>query len=147
MHIDVNQSPALFELASKRLGGHYRKDLGHAILSAISPAGVVAQAVLTGICPGVKCELTLWAERDHGLAGRRLLRQVCHVAFIQFQCKRMHAVTGLNNRRAQAVLKKMGFEVEAYLEAWFGTDHGVMFKMMLPSAERWLQPEKTHADR
>lgn len=137
MRIDVSQSPALFRYASDKLGGHYAHEFGHRIITAIGDHGIVAQAVFTSIRHGCKCELTLWAEPEHGLAGRQFLRQVCKSAFIDMQCKRMHAITAWNNRRAQAVLQKMGFVVEAHLERWFPDDHGLMFKLMLPHC-RWL---------
>lgn len=137
MLIDATQNPALFRLASDRLRATYRADLGHKILSLISPSGVIAQAVFTDIVVGLRAELSMWAADQHGLAGRRLIRQVCKTAFIDFQCKRLHAVTRHGNRRAQDVMIKMGFVPEANLEGWYHDDHGVMFKMTLPMC-RWL---------
>lgn len=141
MHIDASQSPVLFELASERLGGTYRHDWNQRILSAIVDGKVAAQAVLTNICPGVKCELSMWVEREHGLAGRQFLRQLFYTAFIDLKCKRVHAVTRMHNPRARATLEKMGFVPEANLERWFDDDHGVMFKMLLPDC-RWLKESR-----
>ena len=137
MLIDATQSSALFRLASEQLQATYRADWDHKILTVISPAGVVAQAVFTDIVVGLRAELHVWARADHGLCGRRLLRQVCKTAFIDFQCKRLHAVTRLGNRQAHAVLQKMGFVIEAHLQGWYPDDHGLMFKMLLPDC-RWL---------
>jgi hypothetical protein len=80
MMIDASQSPALFRLASERLQGTYRADWDHKILSVISPKGVLAQAVFTDIVVGLRAELSMWIEPEHGLAGRRFLRQVCKAA-------------------------------------------------------------------
>lgn len=137
MLIDASQSPALFRLASERLQSTYRAEWDHKILSVISPSGVLAQAVFTDILVGVRAELSVWIEPEHGLAGRRFLRQVCKTAFVDFRCQRLHAVTKLGNRQVQALLQKMGFVVEAHLERWYPDDHGIMFKMMLPHC-RWL---------
>jgi hypothetical protein len=143
MWIDPSQSPALFKLASEKLGGHYCHEWNHRLLTVMSRSGVLAQAVFTGITPGVKCELSMWAEADHGLAGRRFARQICKSAFVDLGCKRMHAVTRESNTHTQVVLQKMGFVAEARLEAWFGHEHGLMFKMMLPNC-RWLSQPKDH---
>ena len=138
MHVDASQSPVLFELASERLGAIYRHDWNHRLISEISGGKVVAQAVFTGISPGTKCELSMWVEENHGLAGRQFLRQVFYTAFIDLKCKRLHAVTRMSNRRTQQILTKLGFVAEANLERWFADDHGVMFKMLLPDC-RWLK--------
>jgi hypothetical protein len=138
MRIDVSQSPALFALASERLGGHYRAELNHKLISVISPAGVLAQAVFTGIAPQIKAELTMWARPDRGLAGRLFLRTVFNVVFHQWQCKRLHAVTRESNLQAQRALNDAGFLHEATLRAWFGAEDGLMFRMLATECQ-WLK--------
>lgn len=141
VHIDASQSPALFRLASERLNATFKPELDHKILTAISPSGVIAQAVFTDIVVGLRAELSLWANPVHGLWGRQLIRQVCKTAFIDFRCKRLHACTRVGNRQAQATLQKMGFVIEAHMERWYPDDDGLMFKMMLPNC-RWLAPKR-----
>lgn len=138
MRIDASQSPALFLLASHRLGGHYRAELNHKLLTAISPAGVIAQAVFTGIAPGIKAELTAWARPDRGLAGRHFLRTVFDVAFRQWKCQRLHAVTRESNTTAQRALIDSGFLFEAPLKQWFGDEDGWMFRMLAHECQ-WLK--------
>ena len=81
MHVDATQSPALFRLASERLGGHYTNDWGHKVLTLIGARGIVAQAVFTGTSPGIKFELTMWATRAMGLGGRQFIRSIFDVGF------------------------------------------------------------------
>lgn len=139
MRVDASQSPALFKLASERLGGHYRSDWNHKILSFRSPThGVVAQAVFTGIAPGVKAELTVWSDPSRGLAGKTFLRTIFHIAFVQWECKRLHAVTRESNNAAQDALMAMGFLFEAPLRLWFGTEDGWMFRMLRTECA-WLK--------
>lgn len=139
MRLDGTQSTDLFKLASKRLHSMFRHEWGHRLISVFKGSQVIAQAVFTDIGYGVKCEVSIWAD-PHGLAGRDFIRQVCKTAFIDFECKRLHAVARDRDARAQACLTTWGFTPEARLEAWFGDDHGIMFKLLAPQC-RWLTKE------
>lgn len=138
MRIDASQSPALFRLASARLGGHYRADWNHKILSAVTAKGIVGQAIFTGISPRRKAELTLWWDGDGSLAGRVFLHTVFDVAFHQWELVRLHAVTRESNNAAQAALQRAGFTFEASLARWFGDEDGWMFYMLRGSCP-WLK--------
>lgn len=138
MHTLNSQAPALFLHASEKLGGHYRHERGDKVLTAMSAAGIHGQAVFTDIAPGIKAEISLWFDRDHAMGGRTFLRNVFHVAFSEWHCKRLSAVTRESNLDAQRLLVKSGFLFEAPLEAWFGDEPGWMYRM-LASECRWLK--------
>lgn len=138
MHVLNSQSPALFLHASEKLGGHYRHDRGDKVLTAIGADGIQGQAVFTDIAPGVKAEVSVWFNRQHAGGGRTFLRNVFHVAFVEWHCKRLSAVTRNSNVDAQRALSKMGFEFEATLQAWFGDESGRMYRMLAAEC-RWLK--------
>jgi RimJ/RimL family protein N-acetyltransferase len=132
------QSLALFELASGKLGSLYRHERGDKILTAYGLRGILGQAVFSGIAVGMKAELGIWFERDRGLAGRRFLQAVFHVPFVEWNCIRVTAATRLSNVRAQIALTQMGFKFEAQLEAWFGDEPGLMYRMLRDECA-WLK--------
>jgi len=142
VHIDASQSPALFALASERLGGHYRHDWNHKVLTLIGERGIVSQAVFTGISPGVKAELTMWSDPARGLGGRHFIRTIFAVVFGyadgQWGCDRLHAVTRKSNVVAQKALLDLGFVFESSHEAWFRSEEGLMFRMLRREC-RWLR--------
>ena len=139
MHVLNAQSPALFLHASEKLGGHYRHERGDKVLTAIGSAGAIAgQAVFTDIAPGIKAEISVWFDRQHAVGGRTFLRNVFHVAFVEWRCKRLSAVTRNSNVDAQRALRKMGFAFEATLQAWFGDESGRMYRMLADEC-RWLK--------
>jgi len=137
MHVDATQSPALFRLASERLGGHYRHELNHKVLTLIGARGIVSQAVFTGTSPGIKFELTMWATRAMGLGGRQFIRSIFDVGFRQWQCERATAITRASNAAAQRALVKLGFTFETDLGRWFGAEDGMCFRMYREDC-KWL---------
>lgn len=137
MHVDATQSPALFRLASERLGGHYRHELGHKVLTLIGARGIVAQAVFTGTSPGIKFELTMWAHRAMGLGGRHFIRTIFRVGFVEWKCLRATAITRASNADAQRALIKLGFTFETPLKHWFGAEDGMCFYMLRHDC-RWI---------
>lgn len=137
MHVDATQSPALFRLASERLGGHYRHELGHKVLTLIGERGIVAQAVFTGTSPGIKFELTMWAHRAMGLGGRHFIRTIFRVGFVEWKCLRATAITRASNADAQRALIKLGFTFETDLGRWFGAEDGMCFRMYREDC-KWL---------
>ena len=102
MKVDPSQSDSLFRFASQRLGGTYRHELGHKVLTLIGSRGIVAQAVFTHTAPGVKFELSMWAHRAMGLGGRHFIRSIFQIGFIQWNCKRATAITRASNADAAA---------------------------------------------
>lgn len=141
MHVDATQSPALFRLASERLGGHYRHEWNHKVLTLIGERGIVSQAVFTGISPGVKFELSMWAHRAIGLGGRHFIRSIFRVGFGladgQWRCQRATAITRASNADAQRALIKLGFTFETDLGRWFGAEDGMCFRMYREDC-KWL---------
>lgn len=138
MHVDATQSPALFRLASERLGGHYRHEWNHKVLTLIGTQGIVSQAVFTSISPEVKFELTMWAKpAARGLGGRHFIRSIFQIGFIQWNCKRATAITRASNADAQRALIKLGFTFETPLRAWFGAEDGMCFYMLRHEC-RWI---------
>ena len=137
MHVDATQSPALFRLASERLGGHYRHELGHKVLTLIGARGIVAQAVFTGTSPGIKFELTMWAHRAMGLGGRHFIRTIFRVGFVEWKCLRATAITRATNEKAQRALVQLGFTFETPLKHWFGAEDGMCFYMLRHDC-RWI---------
>lgn len=137
MHVDATQSPALFRLASERLGGHYRHELGHKVLTLIGARGIVAQAVFTGTSPGIKFELTMWAHRAMGLGGRHFIRTIFRVGFVEWKCLRATAITRATNEKAQRALVQLGFTFETDLGRWFGAEDGMCFRMYREDC-KWL---------
>lgn len=133
-----SQSPALFLLASEKLGGHFRHEQGDKVLTAASADGIHGQAVFTDIAPGVKAEVSMWFDRNHAMGGRTFLRNVFHIVFNEWKCKRLTAITRESNTDAQRALAKMGFKFEAPLQAWFGDEPGWMFRMLREEC-RWLK--------
>lgn len=138
MHVDATQSPALFRLASERLGGHYRHEWNHKVLTLIGERGIVSQAVFTGISPEVKFELTMWATpAARGLGGRHFIRSIFHIGFIEWKCLRATAITRASNADAQRALIKLGFTFETPLKQWFGAEDGMCFYMLRHEC-RWI---------
>jgi RimJ/RimL family protein N-acetyltransferase len=133
-----SQSPALFLHANEKLGGHFRHEQGDKVLTAMSARGIHGQAVFTDIAPGVKAEVSIWFDRAHAAGGRTFLRNVFHVVFTEWRCKRLTAVTRESNVDAQRALAKLGFQFEAPLDAWYGDEAGWIFRM-LPAECRWLK--------
>jgi RimJ/RimL family protein N-acetyltransferase len=138
MHTLNAQAPALFLHASEKLGGHFRHERGDKVLTAISGGVIAGQAIFTDIAPGIKAEVSMWFDRERAGGGRTFLRNVFHVAFSEWKCKRLSAVTRQSNTDAQRALVKMGFQFEAPLEAWFGDEPGWMFRMLAAEC-RWLK--------
>ena len=137
MHVDATQSPALFRLASERLGGHYRHEWNHKVLTLIGSRGIVSQAVFTSISPEVKFELTMWAHRAMGLGGRHFIRTIFRVGFVEWKCLRATAITRASNAAAQCALVKLGFTFETDLGRWFGAEDGMCFRMYREDC-KWL---------
>ena len=142
MHVDATQSPALFRLASERLGGHYRHDWNQKILTLIGTQGIVSQAVFTSISPEVKFELTMWATpAARGLGGRHFIRSIFRVGFGladgQWGCQRATAITRATNEKAQRALVQLGFTFETPLKHWFGAEDGMCFYMLRHDC-RWI---------
>jgi RimJ/RimL family protein N-acetyltransferase len=137
MFVLNDQSPALFLLASEKLDGHYRHARGDKVLTSASAAGVHGQAIFTDVAPGIKAELSLWFDRRHASGGRTFLRNVFHVLFVEWDCRRATAVTRESNVDAQRALAKLGFKFEAALEAWYGDEAGWMFRLLREEC-RWL---------
>lgn len=138
MHTINAQSPALFLHASEMLGGHFRHERGDKVLTAISADGIQGQVVFTDIAPGVKAEMSCWFNRGHAVGCRTFIRNVFHVAFNEWRCKRLSAVTRESNTDAQRALVKLGFQFEAPLQAWFGDEPGWMYRMLAAEC-RWLK--------
>lgn len=138
MHTLNSQAPALFLHASEMLGGHYRHERGDKVLTAMSADGIQGQAVFTDIAPGIKAEFSVWFNRAHAGGCRTFMRNVFHVAFNEWRCKRLSAVTRESNTDAQRALVKLGFQFEAPLEAWFGDEPGWMYRMLAAEC-RWLK--------
>lgn len=137
MFVWNNQSPALFQLANEKLGGHFRHEHGDKVLTLASPSGVHGQAIFSDIAPGIKAELSMWFDRQHAGGGRTFLRNVFHVAFVEWRCRRLTAATRESNTNAQRALLKLGFRFEAPLEAWYGDESGWMFRLLKEEC-RWL---------
>lgn len=138
MHVDATQSPALFRLASERLGGHYRHEWNHKVLTLIGTQGIVSQAVFTSISPEVKFELTMWAKpAARGLGGRHFIRSIFQVGFMEWGCLRATAITRATNEKAQRALVQLGFTFETDLGRWFGAEDGMCFRMYREDC-RWL---------
>jgi RimJ/RimL family protein N-acetyltransferase len=125
-----SQSTALFELASEKLDSFYRHEHGDKVLSGYTSRAIVCQAVFSGIALGKNCEVSVWSDSSRGLSGRSFLRAMFHVAFNEWHCVRLTAVTRESNAKAQRALAAMGFTFEAPLEAWFGDEPGWMFRML-----------------
>ena len=106
------------------------------MLTCLNEKGIVAHAVFTGITPGAKAELSVWAA-PHGLAGRKFFRAICQVAFEQWKCRRLTAITRESNANANRGLLVMGFEFETPLARWFGNEDGWCYRMF-PEKCRWL---------
>jgi RimJ/RimL family protein N-acetyltransferase len=138
MYVWNDQSPALFLHASEKLGGHFRHEEGDKVLTAASAEGIHGQAVFSDISVGTKAEFSVWFDRAHAMGGRTFLRNVFHIAFVEWRCKRLTAVTRESNTDAQRALVKMGFLFEAPLEAWFGDEPGWMYRMLKEEC-RWLK--------
>ncbi len=138
MHTLNAQSPALFLHASEKLGGHYRHERGDKVLTAANSDGIHGQAVFTDIAPGIKAEVSIWFDRRYAGGGRTFLRNVFHVVFREWKCRRLYAVTRESNLDAQRALVKLGFVFEAPLEAWFGDEPGWMYRMLAAEC-RWLK--------
>lgn len=138
MKIINAQSPALFELASEKLGGFYRHEKGDKVLTASSEGRILGQAVFSDITIGVKTEISVWFDRNRGLAGRAFLKAMFQVAFREWHCIRVSAVTRESNVAAQRALVAMGFVFEAPLVAWFGNEPGWMFRMLRDDCA-WLK--------
>lgn len=138
MHVDATQSPALFRLASERLGGHYTHDWGHKVLTLIGSRGIVSQAVFTHTAPGIKFELTMWATpAARGLGGRHFIRSIFRVGFMEWGCLRATAITRATNEKAQRALVQLGFTFETPLRSWFGAEDGMCFYMLRHEC-RWI---------
>lgn len=133
------QSPALFLHASEKLRGHYRHERGDKVLTAMNAdGGIHGQAVFTDIAPGIKAEVSLWFDRGHAAGSRTFVRNVFHIVFREWKCRRLTAVTQESNADAQRLLLKLGFQFEAPLEAWFGDEPGWMYRMLAAEC-RWLK--------
>lgn len=144
MHVDPSQSPSLFELASEKLGGHFRHERGDKVLSLLGQHGVAAQFVFSNVTPGAKCELSAWSDPERrGLGGRVLIRNAFDVAFRQWRCERVHAVARESNETSWRALMDMGFKFEAPMAWWFHdpVEDGWMFRMLRHECP-WLQTER-----
>lgn len=135
--ISAEQSPMMFEHASEVLGGYYRYERGHKIITALRNDKPIAHAVFTGISPNIKAELTFWAA-PHGIAGRDFLRVIFDAAFVQWNCKRLSAIARPSNAKSLAALRGLGFDFEAPLARWFGDEDGWMFRLF-PENCRWIK--------
>lgn len=138
MRIVEVQAPALFELASAKLSGHYRHEAGHRILTLMGEHGVVAQAVFTSLAPTVKAEVHIWSDERHGLSMFPLLKRGIVYVFDELRCERLQTVAPSRHGRAQELILKAGFQFEARLACWYGTDDGFMYRMLRREC-RWLR--------
>jgi RimJ/RimL family protein N-acetyltransferase len=133
--ISDRQDPAMFKHANKMLGTHFSREQGHKIISFMQDKKPVAHAIFTGITPGVKAELTVWAG-EKGLAGKDFLTSICRIVFVQWQCKRLTAIVRPSNTRSQRAVSVMGFEFETFLARWFGDEDGWVYRLF-PENCRW----------
>lgn len=137
MHIDTSQALPLFELASQRLGGFYRPERGHKVMTLIGAKAVVAQAIFSNFRPGVKFELSMWSDASRGLGGRRFIQAVFTVGFEQWGCLAAYAFARAGNSKSLRALSALGFRREASLPHWFGDEAGECFCMLRKDC-KWL---------
>lgn len=138
MKFDVSQSPSLFELARENTGAFFHYERGDRVITAIHEGHPIGQALYSVVDAGVKCELSMWAEPGKAsILGRRFLRQVFEIPFVQWRCKRVTAITRLSNSCVTDQLIRLGFSVEAPLVDWFDDGDGLMFCMLRRDC-RWL---------
>jgi hypothetical protein len=132
------QAPALFEFASAKMAGHFRHEAGHRLLTLMAEDGIAAQAVFTSVAPTMKAEVHVWTDGKHGLACFSLLARVIRYAFDELQCVRLQTVARASNLRAHSAIVRAGFEFEAPMKCWYGTEDGWMFRMLRHDC-RWLK--------
>lgn len=143
MIVSGDQRPEWFALAGGLLGQDYRHDLGHKVITAVGADGKpTAFAVLTDVVPGMRAEVTVWAKRSRGLAGRAFLQAVFGTVFTQWRCRRLTAIVRKDNVPSVRAVVALGFHFETPLKAWFGDADGLCF-YMLPADCRWLPSKVT----
>lgn len=73
-----------------------------------------------------------WASREN-------IRLILGYPFLQLGCKRISAMTAIDNDKAQAFLQRLGFKPEGFHPDALPSGDAVSYGLLWPQAQRWIR--------
>ena len=86
---------------------------------------------------GSNIEITIYGP---GLMSRKVVSQCFDYVFNQLKCSRLTARTRRSNRLMRKLLPRLGFDYEATIKHYFGTERGddaLLFRLTPEYASKW----------